>query len=198
METEKAPGAPIAIMLAGPNGAGKTTTAMSLFRETMRSVEFVNADIIAQGLAGTHPDSVALDAAAVMLERLHALAEKKVSFAFETTGASRSFAPWLKNLKSDGYEFRFFFFWLRNADFAIGRVAERVRLGGHHVPEDRIRSRYEGGLRNFFNLYLPIATQWQLIDNNGVARIIATGGEGLDTRIGDAMLWNKLKSRYSK
>jgi len=192
--------APVAIMLAGPNGAGKTTTAMTLFRETFRNVEYVNADVIAQGLSGGNPDSVALQAGAILLKRLHELSDGRKNFAFETTGASKSFASWLGQLKSVGYEFHFYFFWLKDAETAIARVAERVRMGGHDVPADTIRRRYDLGLRNFFRLYLPIATTWQLIDNNLAAapRPIAQGGEKLDAAIHDVILWAELLNRYGK
>ena len=189
---------PIAIMFAGANGAGKTTTAMALFRETLRSVHFVNADTIAQGLSGGAPESVALQAGAIMLERLHQLAEERKNLAFETTGASRSFATWVRNLKAAGYEYDLYFFWLQNADAAIERVAERVRSGGHDVPPDTIRRRYEAGLNNFFKLYLPLATNWQIIDNNDVAspRQIAVGAEGCSPTVHNVMLWEDLKARY--
>jgi predicted ABC-type ATPase len=188
----------VAIMLAGPNGAGKTTTALSLFRDRLAGIEFVNADIIAQGLSGAHADAVAFEAGGIMLRRLHALADKRDNFAFETTGASRSFAPWLKVLANSGYQVHVYFFWLPSAETAIARVAGRVRSGGHHVPEDRIRTRYESGLRNFFRLYLPIPSIWQLIDNESVARQIAEGGRGLETTIRDAILWKELSLRYAQ
>jgi predicted ABC-type ATPase len=189
---------PIAMMLAGANGAGKTTTAMTLFRDALRSVHYVNADTIAQGLSGGAPDSVALQAGAIMLKRLHQLAAERKNLAFETTGASRSFATWIRQLKSAGYEYDLYFFWLRSADVAIERVAERVRSGGHNVPIDTIRRRYEGGLKNFFKLYLPLATNWQIIDNNDVAspHPIAAGKEGCPPIVQDAMLWDDLKARY--
>ncbi len=189
---------PVAIMLAGPNGAGKTTTAMTLFRESFRNVEYVNADVIAQGLSGGNPDTVALQAGAILLKRLHALADLRTNLAFETTGASRSFASWLGHLKAAGYEYHLYYFWLKDAEAAIARVAERVRMGGHDVPADTIRRRYDLGLRNFFHLYRPIATTWQMIDNNQVAnpRAIAQGDASLEMTIHDAILWNELVKRY--
>jgi predicted ABC-type ATPase len=188
----------IAIMLAGPNGAGKTTTAKTLFRERLQSVPFVNADIIAQGLSGGDPDSVALEAGAILLRRLHQLADEGKAFAFETTGASRTFAPWLRKLKSDGYEFHLLFCWVSSPEVAISRVADRVRRGGHHVPADTIRRRYDLGLRNFFQMYSPLATTWQIVNNTGVAKPepIAEGGESLETIVHDAMLWKTLRERF--
>jgi predicted ABC-type ATPase len=95
-------GKPKVVVLAGPNGAGKSTAAERLLRGPLRVDEFVNADVIAQGLSGLAPESAAFEASAIMLRRLHALAERRVSFAFETTFASRSLAPWLRTLVASG------------------------------------------------------------------------------------------------
>ena len=100
-----------------------------------------------------------------MLARLHELADSRRSFAFETTLASRSFAPWLAGLIRSGYDFHLVHFWLPSANMAAARVADRVRLGGHHVPEETIRRRYLAGIRNFSELYCPLAASWQLINN---------------------------------
>jgi len=76
--------------------------------------------------------------------------------------ASRTFAPWLGKLVANGYRFHLIFLWLPTPDFAVDRVADRVRLGGHSVPEATVRRRYRSGLGNFFRLYRPIAVQsWQ-------------------------------------
>jgi ABC-type cobalamin/Fe3+-siderophores transport system ATPase subunit len=64
---------PNVIVLAGPNGAGKTTAARTLLAQTLKVMTYVNADVIAQGLAGFDPDSAAIEASRIMLERLHAL-----------------------------------------------------------------------------------------------------------------------------
>src|SRR3989449_4315401 len=94
---------PLVIAIAGPNGAGKSTTAPSLLRDALRVSEFVNADAIAGGLSAFRPESVAIPAGRVMLERMRQLAKARADFAFETTLASRSLAPWLTRLKRGGY-----------------------------------------------------------------------------------------------
>ena len=142
---------------------------------------------------------MALQAGAIMLKRLHQLADEQKDFAFESTGASRSFAVWLQKLKSKGYEFHLYFFGLRNPEVAIARVAERVRMGGHHVPPDTVRRRYDLGLQNVFKLYLPLATTWELIDNNDVAapRTIAKGAEILETTVQDVTRWKELTGKFN-
>src|SRR6266851_3407473 len=104
--------APSVIVLGGINGAGKTTSARTLLAETLAVMTFVNADVIAQGLAGFDPDSAAVEASRIMLERLHQLADRRENFAFETTLAARSYAPWLKRLRETGYQVHLFYFWL--------------------------------------------------------------------------------------
>jgi predicted ABC-type ATPase len=162
--------------------------------------EFVNADTIAQGLSAFAQERVALQAGRIMLKRLAELASARASFGFETTLASRSYAPWLRELQSGGYEIHLLFLWLPSADLAIARVAERVRLGGHDVPEETIRRRYDAGLANFLTLYMPLADSWQLIDN-GAASIpnrIAVGGSRGPAQIHDPLTWQTILDRVQK
>lgn len=83
---------PHVVIVAVPNGAGKSTAAPELLRDYLGLTEFVNADVIAQGLSGFHPDGVAIQAGQLMLERLHELAQQRVSFSLETTLAAKSCA----------------------------------------------------------------------------------------------------------
>jgi predicted ABC-type ATPase len=152
------------VILAGPNGAGKSTAAPALLQGTLDVTEFVNADDIARGLSAFNPEGAAIAAGRVMLTRLRELAEQRVSFAFETTLASRSFAPWLKDLKTRGYTVHIFFLWLPRSELAVRRVSARVRMGGHDVPASTIQRRHETGIRNFFSLYEPIASTWTVFD----------------------------------
>jgi predicted ABC-type ATPase len=186
---------PKVVILAGPNGAGKSTAATRVLKGPLAVEEFVNADIIAQGLSAFSPESVALQAGRVMLARLKELAEQRKSFAFETTLASRTFAPWISALVQSGYEFHLLFLWLPNVEAALARVAERVRTGGHSVPEETIRRRYHGGLRNFLDLYRPLATTWQIVDNRHAdgPRLIAIG-QGVDVPlIHNPSLWHEIE-----
>ena len=161
--------------------------------------EFVNADPIAAGLSAFRPDSVAIGAGRVMLARLKALARARADFAFETTLASRSFAPWLTRLRASGYRVQLAFLSLPAADLAVARVAERVRQGGHDVPEGVVRRRFDAGLRNLFAVYQRIADTWQVFDNSAEdgPRLIASGGRTNDVTIVDADAWAQLMRRRS-
>lgn len=188
---------PQVVIIAGPNGAGKSTLAPFLLRDTFGLLEFVNADTISAGLSAFNVQSVALNAGRVMLTRLRELAANQQNFAFESTLASRSYAPWISRLTEAGYEFHLLFLWLNNAELAIQRVAERVRNGGHQVSEEVIRRRYNRGLDNLFELYLPLAKTWALYDNSGAASplLIASGGEQKISSIVQPGLWQSLGNK---
>jgi predicted ABC-type ATPase len=108
-----------------------------------------------------------------MLERLHSLAEQNRSFAFESPLASRSYARWLTHLKLRGYRVHVLFLWLRSPELALYRVQERVRMGGHDVPEAVVRRRYLRGIRNLFHIYQPLADTWTIFDNSDRAESCA-------------------------
>ncbi len=189
--------APLVVVVAGPNGAGKSTMAPRLLQEALTVTEFVNADPIAIGLSAFQPQSVAIAAGRVMLARMRALARARRDFAFETTLASRSFLPWLASLRASGYRVHLAFLSLSGPDLAVARVAERVRQGGHDVPEPVVRRRFVTGLKNFFSLYQPLADTWQMFDNSTVdgPRLIATGRAGQPPTVLDADTWAYLQER---
>ena len=156
----------------------------------------MNADVIAQGLSGFRPEAAALQAGRVMLARLRELAVARADFAFETTLASRSFAPWIRDLRRSGYTFDLFFFWLPSADLAVARVAQRVRGGGHDVPEETVRRRYRRGIENLFHLYQPIASNWWVYDGSAVGDppLVATGSGSAEATVADAAAWSMMKA----
>src|SRR5262245_35222782 len=134
---------PTVAIIAGPNGAGKSTIARKMLSPAAGVEHFVNADVIGQGLSAFRSEAMALKAGRIMLEHLHELADTRCTFAFETTLASRTFAPWVADLKGKGYLFRLLFLWLPSPELAMTRVRDRVRRGGHDIPEDTIRRRYD-------------------------------------------------------
>jgi predicted ABC-type ATPase len=186
---------PDVIVIAGPNGAGKSTLAPALLRDTLHILEYVNADTIAEGLSAFAPEDASFDAGRVMLGRLHELAEERKDFAFETTLASRFYAGWLKELQmTAGYRVSIIFLWLRDIELAIARVEARVKLGGHSIPEDTIRRRFDRGTKNFFELYLPVANAWLFINagttpQSEIARYTENQGE----TVFDETLWNEIR-----
>jgi predicted ABC-type ATPase len=191
---------PKVVVIAGPNGAGKSTTAPAVLRNALKVPEFVNADTIAAGLSAFSPEKVAIAAGRLMLDRVHELAREHRDFAFETTLASRSFAPWLKQLQTDGYTFHLVYLWLPTVELAVARVAERVRRGGHAVPESTVRRRYDRSLANFFTIYSRFADSWVMLDNSirRRPRVVAKRSIGRPIRALDADGWSALRTRYEQ
>lgn len=189
---------PSIVVLAGPNGAGKTTAAPFLLRDTLAVGEFVNADVIAQGLAASGPEAVAVEAGRLMLARPDELARQRASLAFETTLASRTFAPWLRARRQDGYSVHLVFLWLESPDLAVARVARRVARGGHSIPEAIIRRRYAGGLRNFFLLYQALTTTWSVYNTSGDAppQPLAAGEGTRVTHVDEPPLWQQIMRQW--
>ena len=185
--------APQIIVIAGPNGAGKTTLSPFLLRDKLGVLEYVNADPIALGLSGFDPGSVAFEAGRVMLKRLHDLAEQHRTFAFETTLAAKSYARWIHDLRSRGYKFQLSFLWLRSADLAVQRVRERVRSGGHDVAEEVVRRRYDKGVKNLWNLYMPLADAWSVYDNSALPDpvLMASGGRDRMIEAAEPKYWEE-------
>ena len=190
---------PYIVIVAGPNGAGKSTTASSILQGALGVVEFVNADIIAQGLSGFRPETAAFQAGRIMLERIRYLATERLNFAFEITLASRTYASWIKKIRQTGYRCLLVFLWLPSPELAVSRVRERVRLGGHDIHEEIIRRRYHAGIGNFFQLYRPLTEAWYFYDNSQRSpQLIASSITELgDIHIENPRVWRQIKKDYN-
>jgi predicted ABC-type ATPase len=167
---------PRVVVLAGINGAGKTTASRDLLVNVLKIPVFTNADAIARGLNSLNPESEAFRAGRVMLDWMHDLAKERRDFAFETTLSARTYAGWLSGLRDSGYEVQLYYYWLRSAEVAIARVAQRVRSGGHHIPDADVLRRYGRSVKNFLDLYRGVADIWEVFDNtDGDRRLLAIG-----------------------
>ena len=191
---------PKVVVIAGPNGAGKSTTAPAIVRQAFGIHEFVNADVIARGLSQFAPETVAITAGRVMLQRIKSLALQRADFAFETTLASRTFKPLLHSMKLGGYEFHLIYLWLQTPELALERVRGRLKLGGHDVPEYIVRRRYERGLGNFFNIYRPIADSWLMLDNSAgpTPKPIAWRNVGGPLQLVKSGPWERIRRNYEQ
>ena len=158
-----------AYIIAGPNGAGKTTFAKTFLQQYMACKTFVNADLIASGISPLAPDQAALRAGKLLLEEIRRTAKRKVDFGFETTLSGRSYIHLFQKLKNQGFDLHLFFLWIPNIEISLKRIKERVRRGGHHIPEDVARRRFYRGVHNLFNLYQPFLRSWTIFDNSGVS-----------------------------
>jgi predicted ABC-type ATPase len=160
------PNSPVIYIIGGPNGAGKTTFARE-FLPSANVVEFLNADLLAAGLSPLQPSTMAVRSARLLLGRWRELLALRRNFAFESTLSGRTYAGMLREARAAGYEVRLCYLWLPNVSMSLSRVRQRVRKGGHDVPEADLRRRFFPSLRNFFSLYLPLADEALLFNAAG-------------------------------
>ena len=184
---------PTVYVIAGPNGAGKTTFANEFLPDFVNCREFLNADLIAAGLSPFAPETQNLRAGRLLLSRIKELTGAKQDFGFETTLSGRSYVRLLNEMKNDGYRILLFFLWLPSADLAVARVKNRVRQGGHNVPEPVIRRRFESGIRNLFRLYRPRLDAWWLYDASRLPPKVVSEEEDGELRLFHSGLFEQIK-----
>lgn len=182
-------------IISGCNGAGKTTASYTVLPEILDCKEFVNADEIARGLSPFNPESVAIEAGRIMLQRIEELLGKGETFSIETTLATKSYISLVRRAQAKGYRVSVLFFWLKTPEQAIQRVEERVQKGGHNIPKDVIRRRYVAGISNLFNLYMKEVDYWDIYDNSvSPRRQVACGGKNAKTIILDSRIFTKIQN----
>lgn len=165
------------IIIAGPNGAGKTTFARSFLPVEAGLIRFINADLIAVGLSPFAPDVAAIKAGRLMLEEITERLRRDESFALETTLSGLRYLWHIKQWQAQGYIVSLLFLALADVETAIARVAERVRQGGHDIPEAVIRRRFFAGRKNFEQHYRNAVNDWGLYDNTGSTPVLLEWGE---------------------
>ena len=187
---------PKVYLIAGSNGAGKTTFANEFLPQFVGPVDFVNADLIAQGLSPFDPSKMEIRAARMVLERVSELSRQSKDFAFETTLSGRSYATIINRMKSQGYQIHMYYLWIPNYQLALQRIKERVMEGGHNVPVSVVRRRFEKTSQNLFNVYLPLLDHLIIFDNSSVKpKAIYEKNESLETII-NAPLFNKIRGDH--
>jgi predicted ABC-type ATPase len=168
-------------IIAGPNGAGKTTFAKEFLPNYAKCANFVNADLIALGLSPFSPSHVNIKAGKLLLTEIDNFIKSRVDFAFESTLAGKTYVNLIKEAKSKGYFIHIFFLWIPNIYLAKERIKQRVKQGGHHVPDEDVERRLDRSTKNFFGLYMPLANAWDIFDNSGLkpALIVKSNEKGL-------------------
>ena len=186
-------------IISGCNGAGKTTASFTILPNILNCKEFVNADEIAKGLSPFQPEKVAFEAGRIMLNRINELLKENENFAFETTLATKSYKSKVIEAQKKGYNVTLLFFWLQNVDLAIERVKTRVKEGGHNIEKDVIKRRYKNGIRNLFDIYLPIVNEAMIFDNSaGKPDLIAEKTLETDVAIINEIKFNEIKKYYNE
>lgn len=180
-------------IISGCNGAGKTTASYSLLPEMLDCKEFVNSDEFAKGLSPFDPSKASIQASRYMIMKIRYLLRKQQDFAIETTLATRTLLKTVRMAQSAGYTVTVLYFWLNSPELAVERVRARVEAGGHNIPEDTIRRRYNIGIYYFFNLYAPICERWILADNSQIPfRVVAEGSKNEIINIKDEDTYSKI------
>ncbi len=181
-------------ILSGCNGSGKTTASYTLLPEMLECSQFVNSDEFAKGLSPFNPAEASVAAGRYMLMKINYLLERNEDFSIETTLATRSLVGIIHTAKEAGYTVTILYFWLNSPELAIQRVRNRVMTGGHNIPENVIRRRYEMGLRYFFETYAPICDRWLLADNSTSPFRVVAEGSSLGTFIKDDEKYRYIRS----
>jgi predicted ABC-type ATPase len=188
------PTAPVIYIIGGPNGAGKTTFARE-FLPAAKVVEFLNADLLAAGLSPLQPSSMVVRSARLLLARWRELVTQRRNFAFESTLSGRTYATMLHEARAAGYQVRLCYLWLPNVAMSLSRVRQRVRKGGHDVPERDLRRRFLPSLQNFFSLYLPLADEALLVNAAGSPPKIIARWNGRTALLVEPGLYDRIQKQ---
>jgi predicted ABC-type ATPase len=156
---------PTLCIIGGCNGAGKTTLARELLPR-LGLMRFLNADEIARGLSPLDPSLSAFKAGRLVLEEAKSLIASRSSFGLESTLSGKTYVSMLCEARERGFRILLHYVSIGSASQAVERVALRVSIGGHHVPEDDVRRRFDRSPKRFLDDYLPLADEWVLWDNS--------------------------------
>ena len=181
-------------IISGPNGSGKTTASYSVLPELLDCSEFVNSDEFAKHLSPFAPESAYITASRLMLRKVQYLFDRREDFCIETTLATRSLLKMARSAQRKGYYVTVLYFWLNSPDIAVARVAARVQAGGHDIPEETIRRRYQMGLNYLFHSYMPTCDKWILADNSNPPFEVVAEGSKKGLIIRDMARYNTIRS----
>lgn len=182
-------------IISGCNGAGKTTASYSLLPEMLNCTQFVNSDEFAKGLSPFNPEKASIQASRYMLMKIRYLLKRYQDFAVETTLATRTLLKTVRMAQDAGYTVTLIYFWLKSPELAVERVHARVEAGGHNIPEETIRRRYQVGIDYFFHYYAPVCERWILADNSQIPfRVIAEGTKDEVISIKDEATYSRIRN----
>jgi predicted ABC-type ATPase len=179
-------------VIAGPNGVGKTTFADRHLPQTIRELEFVNADLIARGLSPYDPDSVSMEAGRIALLRIRHLIAERRSFTWETTMSGRSAVSWLQAARNSGYELKCYFLWVRDIQTTLDRIQQRVSEGGHNIEPSVSKRRFYKTIQNFFEIYCPLFDSWKLFEIEDMTTRLLMAGKNNRKAVRDRDAVNKI------
>ena len=150
-------------IIAGANGSGKSTLAETILEKN--NLKFLNADDIAREISPDAIDKVPITAGKIYFKRLHEYFNKNISFAVESTLSGNNIFRIISRAKQQNYKIILIYTFLKNCSICIERVKNRVKNGGHNVPEKDIIRRYYKSLIKFWNEYKNNVDEWTLFYN---------------------------------
>ena len=180
-------------IIAGSNGSGKTTFARLFLPNYANCPNFINADLIAQGLAPFNPNSAAIKSGKIVIQQIHEFSDRGVDFAFETTLSGKSYMNLFKTLKNKGYTLHLFYLWIPSPKLAISRIKERVSEGGHNINDEDVRRRFSRSIHNFLTLYQSLFDYWMLFDNSKTNPILIAKNNKGQIEIIDSKVYQMIK-----
>lgn len=182
-------------VVAGPNGSGKTTFAREFLPNFVKCPNFVNADLIAQGLSPFAPRSAAIKAGRLVLSRIHEFSKNGDDFGFETTLSGKTHLRQFRRLEERGYKVHIFFLWVPGEELSLLRIKNRVADGGHNVPAADVSRRFNRSIDNFFHVYQPFTHSWMLFDNSGTMPVLAAKGANGSVAIENAEVYARITGK---
>jgi predicted ABC-type ATPase len=187
---------PSVYIIAGPNGVGKTTFAQQFLSDYADCNNFINADLIAQSMSPSWPETVSFRAGRSMLHEINVNVSQHRDFGFETTLSGRSHLKLIRDLKRAGYGTHIFFLWVPTVDLSLSRVRGRVLRGGHDVPEIVVRRRFRRSIRNFLTNYRQLADSWTLFDNSAEAPVVIAFQKRGDLHIMEQATYDRIVGQF--
>ena len=177
--------APTCWIIAGPNGAGKTTFALEFLPRSAGCMHFINADLIAAGLAPLAPERELLAASRLVLRELETRIAARDTFAFETTLAGRTYLRLVQRLRQQGWRVELIYLALPSSEMSALRVAERVAHGGHSIPLSDIRRRLPRSVRHLLHDFSPRVDRCTCFMNHTARPVLVFEQNGLTRTIHD-------------
>ena len=152
------------VIIAGGNGVGKTTFARAFLQEY--DYEFLNADEIAKSLSAENPSEKKISAGKLFFQKLNEVVEQNKSLLIESTLSGRYLQKFIERVQKQDYQITIIFLFVESTEILIERIAERVKKGGHFVPDEDVKRRFMRGKQNFWKTYRNFATRWSLVYNS--------------------------------
>ena len=152
------------VIIAGGNGVGKTTFARAFLQEY--DYEFLNADEITKSLSAENPSEKKISAGKLFFQRLNEAITQNKSLLIESMLSGRYLQKSIERLQKQDYQIRIVFLFVESTEILIERIAERVKKGGHFVPDEDVKRRFMRGKQNFWKTYRNLATRWSLVSNS--------------------------------